>query len=857
MVMDSTIDTAIINLKKSRLASLELNKRGYDLVMITEPYLSKSNVALLDRAAGDVYYALGKSPRACIRVNPDLNPWLVNEFTEKDICCIATEIKGRLVYVVSVYLDINLSATPQILRDLIDRCNQKGIPMILGMDSNAHSPMWGCDEVNPRGEELEILIAEKNLTVMNVGSVPTFKTERAESIIDVALINAYAYENLSLQDWRVDESTSFSDHRYVLFQWGGYTPNEQHFRNLKRADWRLFNYKTTVDDLPDIFDDGSNINECAKALHDLINMALDVACPMRKAIKKRPNSWWCSELASLREEVRHLENIKGHSSHHYNRYREKWSNYRRAIEKAKRDSWRSFCGKANSAREISKLMNTLKTKSLKGIGMIKRNGVYCETPKDSLEALMSEHFIESEEVESDGDERQERIAMHLNAIHDDDVMGFVTSDKVKKSLGSFGPNKSAGPDNFKPVVTQNLNEKAYEYIAKLYKLAIKTGYTPRIWRQMKVVFLPKDGKTDYGAPNSFRPITLSNFILKGLERILHWYIQDKIIKGPLKSQHAYTTGRSCDTALSEAVDTIEKAISRREKALVVSLDCSGAFNRIRFDPADAAMKRKGIPKSVRRWYINLLKSRTVEASLQGEKSMRRPTRGSPQGGVLSGLIWNLIMDELLESFSGKPVEAIGYADDVLLMIKGWNIGTMVDLMQKELDRVVEWGKNNGLVFNPEKTKVVTFTRSTKPESSKGLKMNGKAVPYSTSLKYLGITLTKRLLWTEHIKSKVMKGMQLLNLSKAVVGQNWGLSPDKILWIYTAMVRPLISYGSLVWGNSINKTTAKQLTRLQRQVMISMSNPLRSTPTDGMEVVLGLLPLDLHIEAEGIKARLRT
>ena len=52
---------------------------------------------------------------------------------------------------------------------------------------------------------------------------------------------------------------------------------------------------------------------------------------------------------------------------------------------------------------------------------------------------------------------------------------------------------------------------------------------------------------------------------------------------PLLGQHAYMAGRSTETALSEVVDAMEKMIHRQKYLLAVSLDCSGAFDNIRFD----------------------------------------------------------------------------------------------------------------------------------------------------------------------------------------------------------------------------------------------------------------------------------
>ncbi|QQP56757.1 Uncharacterized protein FKW44_001521, partial [Caligus rogercresseyi] len=133
---------------------------------------------------------------------------------------------------------------------------------------------------------------------------------------------------------------------------------------------------------------------------------------------------------------------------------------------------------------------------------------------------------------------------------------------------------------------------------------------------MKVTFLPKPGKDDYSSAKAFRPITLSNYILKGLERIVQWKVDDVIPR--LYSQHAYTKGLSTETALSQVTDLIEKSIFQDHCTLAVSFDCTGAFDYVQFHSANIAMSRLGIPESIQSWYCNLLKTRTVKAELKGE-----------------------------------------------------------------------------------------------------------------------------------------------------------------------------------------------------------------------------------------------
>jgi hypothetical protein len=108
------------------------------------------------------------------------------------------------------------------------------------------------------------------------------------------------------------------------------------------------------------------------------------------------------------------------------------------------------------------------------------------------------------------------------------------------AINSFGPLKASGPDDIKPIVLQMLEIGMIKKITQLYKLIIKSGYTPRKMREMTVIFLPKIGKSDYSEPKAYRPITLSSFLLKALERVIQWCILERYITKPLANQHAYT-----------------------------------------------------------------------------------------------------------------------------------------------------------------------------------------------------------------------------------------------------------------------------------------------------------------------------
>ena len=140
----------------------------------------------------------------------------------------------------------------------------------------------------------------------------------------------------------------------------------------------------------------------------------------------------------------------------------------------------------------------------------------------------------------------------------EDFVEYINTEKVRIAMRSFGSRKAPGPDGFKPIVLKNLNEKAVIFLTKLYKMSISTQQIPRSWRKMDVIFIPKPGYEDYSSPKSYRPITLSSFVLKGLERIMLWYLREKVITKALESQHACTRGLSTESASSEVLDFLQK-----------------------------------------------------------------------------------------------------------------------------------------------------------------------------------------------------------------------------------------------------------------------------------------------------------
>jgi hypothetical protein len=72
----------------------------------------------------------------------------------------------------------------------------------------------------------------------------------------------------------------------------------------------------------------------------------------------------------------------------------------------------------------------------------------------------------------------------------------------------------------------------------------------------------------------------------------------------------------------------------------------------------------------------------------------------------------------------------------------------------------------------------------------------------------------------------------------------------VYWIYTTVVRPIVTYAARVWWPRVEyKTSKAELSILQRMASLGITGVMRTTPTTAIKVLLGLPPLHLQLEVE--------
>ena len=171
---------------------------------------------------------------------------------------------------------------------------------------------------------------------------------------------------------------------------------------------------------------------------------------------------------------------------------------------------------------------------------------------------------------------------------------WINMDRLKSVLKNFKAKKSPGPDGLKPVVLTQLPPNILKILILIYKACIHLHFTPTRWKNASIIFIPKPGKDSYHEPKSFRPISLSNYLLKALEKLAVWNTEETLIAAPLHAnQHGFQKGHCTETAISKTVGYIEQNLSKGNYCIAVFMDIKGAFDTICPEHIKTTLLEKG------------------------------------------------------------------------------------------------------------------------------------------------------------------------------------------------------------------------------------------------------------------------
>ena len=245
---------------------------------------------------------------------------------------------------------------------------------------------------------------------------------------------------------------------------------------------------------------------------------------------------------------------------------------------------------------------------------------------------------------------------------------------VKKNRGAAGIDKVSIK-----MFEQNLEEN----LSALMKRLKKGTYFPYPLRRK---YIPK-GK------NKFRPLGIPAVRDRVAQEVIRRLIEPCFEPYFSDWSFGFRPHRNCHQALREII-----RLHKRGYTIVLDADIEGFFDNIPHELIMKLVAEKIADGNILRIIHKFLKSGVIEDGV-----LKRTNKGTPQGGVISPLLANIVLDILDKELASSGYAFVRYADDFLILSKSTSdTEKAYDLVR----RVIEC--ELGLKLSGQKTKITSF-----------------------------------------------------------------------------------------------------------------------------------------------------
>lgn len=334
-------------------------------------------------------------------------------------------------------------------------------------------------------------------------------------------------------------------------------------------------------------------------------------------------------------------------------------------------------------------------------------------------------------------------------------------EELDKAIDKLSSGKSPGPDGLTPEFYKFFREDLRDLLFDVFLECFHNNILASTMKQGLITLIPKPGK-DARQIDNLRPITLLNCDYKVLAHIFANRLKEGLDQIISESQSGFMKGRSIHNNIRLVLDILDYHEWIEDDGYILFLDFKKAFDTIEHKFIFDSLSKYGFGNN----FISLIKMlyKDINSSISlshGTSQRFNITRGIRQGCPISPFLFILAVEMLTiltindNSFDkltvfGRQISISQLADDTTLFLKD----------KYQVDRAIKlvnlFSNASGLHLNINKCELIAIHNS-----ELDVLCN---IPVKTSVKYLGITITKDNNHNiqENFVNKFLKAKSILN-----------------------------------------------------------------------------------------------
>lgn len=697
--------------------------------------------------------------------------------------------------------------------DFLNLSNQP-FPVLLAGDLNSKHQVWGCRATNTKGRSLHEFCESQHLDVI-APTEPTHFSQYRPDILDIAL---YKLLPSPPQISVIPELSS--DHNPILLELD-FSPLISHPRTSKRINWTLY---PKYLDLPKVYplkitDD---VDASIAAITKSLQTAIENSTKTYSVTPHSPNL-----PAHLKVLIRSKNRARKRARRTLDPVDKRIANrlcqeVKEQLAEHRETSWRNFTYElddrdhTNLYKLTKRLRNKRPTPTLQPLHG-PRGLVYSDVEKAETFALAMElQFSPNDHLE---DPDTEVLVSNTDPhLLPPSPIAFISPREITTLMPLLKTKTAPGPDNIPYKALKLLPPRGIAILTNIFNSCLRLSYFPSSWRHSHIIMIPKPGKPP-NFPDSYRPISLLSCLGKLFERLLLTRLSRQVTSLLPPEQFGFRAGLGTELQALRLVEYIREGFQHRDHCATVFLDVSKAFDRVWHEGLIYKLCQLQIPKYLVLTLQSYLSNRTFSVSHNSFLSPSFPiTAGVPQGSILSPILYNIYTYDI----PIPPHCFIGmYADDTAIAVRSRNLQNAANHLQEVLDTLESYFSSWKIALNPQKSQATLFTkRRTLPPQR--LFLYDLPIPWSHTSVYLGIRLDKSLTWKSHITYVKQKANRARRYLYPLLSSTSSLSLRTKRRLYLTILRPIITYGSVVWATAA-KTHLKSLESLQSKTLRIITN----------------------------------